>query len=75
MILYTLIGFLLVALILLIMRISNINEKLDLMDENLSDKVSHEYFDRFYELQQQKFTPEEMKSQVAEMKEKLKQNL
>lgn len=72
MILYALIGFVLVALILLIMRISNINEKLDSMDEHLSDKVTYNYFDSFYELQQQKLSPQEMKSQVAAMKEKIK---
>lgn len=37
-----------VALIVLIMRISHLNEKIDMLDEQLSDLVTHEFLNEKY---------------------------
>jgi len=60
-------GFIFIALILLIMRISNLNEKIAIMDEQLSDFVTQEYLSELTQIQENKLSRKEMEDEVVKM--------
>jgi predicted Holliday junction resolvase-like endonuclease len=62
-------AFVFIALILLIMRISNLNTKIATMDEQLSDFVTQEYLTEFMELKST--NTKELELQVEEMKQRM----
>ena len=65
-------GFIFIALILLIMRISHLNEKIASMDEQLSDFVTHEYLEEFIQIKHGTLSKTEMQTEIQNIKERLR---
>jgi len=66
-----LIGFVFIALILLIMRISNLNVQVAHLDEQMSDLVTHDYLRSVLMMSKDRMTPEDMQAELDKMKKRL----
>ena len=67
-----LLGFILVALVLLIMRISQLNDKIASMDEQLSDFVTNDYLLDIMDIMQLKQgSLKDIEQMITEMKQNL----
>ena len=63
------------TLLLLIMRVSHLNDKISSMDQQLSDVVTHDYLDDFYEIHRYKLTPTRLRSRMADLRRTYRQEL
>jgi len=68
------IAFVFVALLLLIMRVSHLNEHVSSIDEQLSDYATRDYIDEYIKLRASSPSSMYMKGEVNKLKEKCNKN-
>jgi predicted Holliday junction resolvase-like endonuclease len=65
-----LVAFIFISLILLIMRVSQLNVKILSVDQQLSDVVCHEYLDDYMSIQKKDLSRQEMDEKISELRHK-----
>lgn len=66
-----LVVFVFVALVLLIMRVSNLNGKIASMDQQLSDLATHEYVQELIDIRTKQTTATSMAAEIAALKARI----